>query len=288
MFVGRLMPSAQKIALGVGLTLAVGMALVELGVIRLDPPEPTLIGHQAAAIGVGVRKIEVTNANAAERLTELAGELDARMAANLAGQLDAALRPPDAGWLGRVDRIRRFLAGRPELNTAELRLLREADWVAAAAADGPLETEADLRAALAWLRRRTEAPAAAALGEALLSYLKKHDGRPPAETRALAPFLPPGFDPAVLARYERLPAGGRAVLAVRAPADPEHDFIHWVGLDGAGATPAAEYNIAWARERFAAANAGRAPERAADLAPHLKWPMSAEALEAHGRIPAGP
>lgn len=108
-------------------------------------------------------------------------------------------------WIQKVRLISDFAARHPELMVPQIALLQEQDWLDIAR--DKLESEADFKSALAKLRDLGRRRAAPVIGNALKTAINAANGRIPDSPRDLIPYLPTGFNPAVLDRMIIDPAG---------------------------------------------------------------------------------
>ncbi len=191
-------------------------------------------------------------------------------------------------WLERVRSLRAHLKNHPERAIPEMSLLSEEDWLNASKT--PLSSESDFRRADARLRDWAIALFGQRAQAAMNKYAPPPNGGLPATAAELGPWFDPPLDPAMLARWTivpsddpRLVAGslGRDRVFTQAElVDPEYDrrwFFtagSYVVLEAVGSTdPAVKKALA----AYAAANAGRAPEKISEL---LRYAEGREAYHA--------
>jgi hypothetical protein len=183
-------------------------------------------------------------------------------------------------WVAKLDRMDCFIASRPELGTPELRLVPQERWLSVVTAS-PMESEADIRQALARLRSAGESATAWPIRSALVDYLKAHDDRLPTDATQLDPFLPPDFDRSILARYEMLVSGKAGelprtisrIMAATIVPDPEYGSAIWIGTIGYGSMAFSPQAIEQAKAQFAAANAGQQATQPGQIVPYLELPL---------------
>ena len=123
---------------------------------------------------------------------------------------------------------------------------------------------------------------------ALSSYVAAHDGTLPDRITQLLPFFDPPIEPSWLDRFDMLQSGKLSavpvqkqyqLMAVRQPIDVEHDTYLQAGINGFRSSDALSYDIEEARQSFSVAHPGEHAKTAAQLVPHLKWPVSEAAVE---------
>jgi len=249
--------------------------------------------HASAALG----DLRTARDAATAKLKTVEQQIDARLTAALSSPVaDAALEAQMQQWLAQIDRLKDFLAQRPEWNIPELKLLPEEHWFNVAATDR-FESEEQFRRATARLRDRAVGLVAQKIFPALNAYVRAHDGQLPNNALELAPYSDPPLDPAILSRYEMMQTGKASevprseamrILAPR-PADVEYDAYSYVGTTGRGNSGVAmSENVRSAQRRFSAANSGERATTAEQLLPYLRWPVSAAALQKHLTPPASP
>jgi RNA polymerase sigma factor (sigma-70 family) len=114
---------------------------------------------------------------------------------------EAALRAEVRAWGGRIERLKKLIARRPELTIPEMQLLGEQAWVDVAR-NAEFNTDKEVWKALVSLRNKARGEMAGLMMRALEAYLAAHGGEVPHDPLELAPFFPGGIDPATLGRYE--------------------------------------------------------------------------------------
>jgi hypothetical protein len=130
----------------------------------------------------------------------------------------------------------------PELDIPELQYLDEGDWIHFAK-EADMDSEAGVRKVLADLRKRAKDQFAPLAMQALSAYAKTNGGQPPVSISQLTPYLPESTDPAILNRYNLLPAnspqqpaspsiGGPMILREKAVVDNQYDTGFDIGPTG--------------------------------------------------------
>ena len=281
------MTTLQKsLAVAVLVTLG-GTALFQARAVARQTDEIAALLAQTGHMNAELRALRHADETANAKLQETERRIDARLTAAIpATPADAALESQMQQWLEQVDRMKMFLAQRPEWNIPELKLLNEQDWFEAAATD-PFGSDEQFRRATARLRDSAISWAQAKIFRALKAYLAAHDGLLPARAMDLAPYLDASLDPAILARYEvrqsgrasDVPPSHASLILAPPPADPEFDAYMKIGLNSyaSNSGPAIHEDVREAERRFTAANNGRATT-AEQLLPYLRWPVSADAV----------
>jgi hypothetical protein len=143
----------------------------------------------------------------------------------------------------RVNQLKQLKEQMPDKKIPELQYLTDSDWLAVAAKDAQLNSEADERKALSDLRRIAKGHFGRLLGSALDNYLKANHGQLPTDTAELAPYFEPSVDPALLERYKMLGTGnisdappfgdaGQVVIGEKAPVDTDYDSHFYIGQNG--------------------------------------------------------
>ena len=265
-----------------------GAGLYQTRLVARQSDELTALRAQHERTAAEVSGLRLARTAAAAKLKDVEQRIDARLAAARPVALaDAALESQMQQWLAQVDRMKEFLAQRPEWNIPELKLLDEHRWFTAAATDR-FESEEQFRRATAGLRDSAVSLASQKISKALNAYVRANDGQLPNSSLELAPYFDPLIDPAILGRYEMLHTGKASdvprnetnrILAPK-PADVEFDAYSFVGTNGYGNTGVAmSENVREARRQFGKANNGERATTPEQLLPYLKWPVSAAALQ---------
>lgn len=139
-------------------------------------------------------------------------------------------------WIAKVRLLTKYANKHPEWQIRQMDLLDEDDWLNATR--GRLESEADFRTALGSLRFFARKKTAAEIGSALKTALQ--DGLTLSNPRDLLPYLPSGFDPAILDQMQvngtaqttgQVPLASPAYLLVDRPVNRWDPFFMF-GADG--------------------------------------------------------
>ena len=157
------------------------------------------------------------------------------------GRVEATTTQSDT-MPGRVRDLREFLSRVPDQRIPEIQLTTEGDWYAAVAGDGKLESEAELREALARLRALAERRFAVKAQPALKSYMSANDGAFPKDTAALSPYFEGGMAADILSRYKVVPSsevpnvrmGGEWIITQSSVIDSDYDSRVVIGPNGLG------------------------------------------------------
>lgn len=108
-------------------------------------------------------------------------------------------------WLAKEHALYAYSGKHPEYRIPQLDLLTAIDWLDVSA--GKMDTEADYRRALARLRLAGKEKTEIGIASALTQAIAANGGKPPTDTSALLPYLPAGYDPAILAELKVNPSG---------------------------------------------------------------------------------
>ncbi len=150
----------------------------------------------------------------------------------------AAGRPTEIDdWLAHVQRLHELFEQRPDQRIPEMQFLIDADWLRTAKTF-PLETEEDVRKALAEIRSHAINRLASRLSPAIRKYLVDPASPRPESAQALAGYLEQPLDPLLLMRYEitdrprALRSGSNWALRLREAVDPDYDARFTINSDG--------------------------------------------------------
>lgn len=282
--------SLQKTALISAVLVATGIGVYEAALIQHNRSHLEGLRQKNETVVAEIRRLRTSRDGAARQLASVEHQIDARLAATTSPSSaeDRASEARMEEWLAQVERLRQMLATRSNLNIPELQLLTEQDWFDVAAASR-FESDEDVRRAAATLRWRADNAMGNKLTIALNTYIAAHDGRLPADPRELAPFMDAPVMPDWLQRYEMLHTGkldalskrerDMHLMAVKVPADVEHDMFWQVGALGGTARNAMVHNVDHAQRLFAKANHGQRATVAPQLTQYLKWPVESGALQ---------
>ena len=180
-------------------------------------------------------EIAKLRSEAAERAVE-SRELAKLKAANYRNENDPTEIATKA-LLGKINLIKQQLALAPALNIPELRYLDDTTW-ALTVHRATLETEADVRKALATLRNNAKTAFAPYLRKALQTYAQTNQGALPVEFSQLKPYFDPPVEDALLDRYQMLQTGkldevarGAKLVGEKEPVDADFDGLTQIGLN---------------------------------------------------------
>ena len=281
------MKTLQKSLIGLAVALVVGTALVEVTLAARQREEARALQQQTDTLFAKVRQTRLERDREARRLDAIRSRGAGAEAASRLSAGDRAVAAAINAWLGRVGQLKRVLAERPEWAIPELALLSEDLWLGLAQ-DFKLDSEKDVRKALARLRQSAENAMANTLTPALRSYVADHHDQLPTDIAELAPYCRPAVDPALLSRYEMTMAGAlsdispkqrTSIIIERAPVDLEEDRIWHIGTSGFSSDSVLSFAVHAAQKDFAAANGGAPASSAVELRPYLKWPLADAAIQ---------
>lgn len=178
-----------------------------------------------------------------------------------------------ARWLGKVQRLSAYLEKHPELSLSGMGELPVEAWLDVTKAES-FETDADFRRALGTLRGLVRQKYADHVTAALRQLLASNGEIVSINPESLAPYLPAGFDPAVLRNLQLNPSGKIVGLVTKdfyplvdRPVDL-WDATLFYGERGWGARSASargEERVASAIKQFTQAT-GRVPTEVTQLA----------------------
>lgn len=178
-------------------------------------------------------------------LLQLRGEVT-RLKAIAAQKANAPTDPTESAAkavAARVNQLKQLQEQMPDKKIPELQYLTDNDWLAVAAKDTKLSSDADARKALSDLRRTAKKNFGRLLGSALDKFLKASNGQLPGDTAELASYFEQPIDPALLQRYKMLYTGnisdvpplgdaGQVVIGEKAPVDTDYDSHLYIGQYG--------------------------------------------------------
>lgn len=142
----------------------------------------------------------------------------------------------------KAGRLNAQIQQHPEWDIPELQYLDEGEWIHFAK-EADLESEAGISKALSELRKTAKARFADLAREALASYARSNGGQAPSSLSQLTPYLPDSIPPAMLERYQLIPAhspqrpasadiGGPMILREKSVVDPQYDTTFDIGPTG--------------------------------------------------------
>lgn len=109
-------------------------------------------------------------------------------------------------WIGKVAKLSAYLVQHPNLRIPQMDGLNPENWLDVTK-DLNLACEADYRKALGTLRGKARNNISKELGKALKLAFEANQGKPLSDPQALAPYLPAGFNPAILQQLAINPSG---------------------------------------------------------------------------------
>lgn len=277
------MTTAKNSIVAIVLVLAAGTGIYEATVFARQASEVALQQQQAAALIAQLQRADQQQTTAATRLKSVESQIDSGLAIGLG---DAALESKLRGWQTSLAQLRDALKQRPHLSIPELQLLSDDDWFDAAT-KAKLDSDDDLRRALASLRGQATVLMGEKMRSALNAYLKANDGILPGRIDQLLPFFNLPIDPSWLERYEILRTGKLSELSNRdrtqtigpkSFGDVEYDLLLKFGPIGFSEGSAMDDNVHQAEVALIAKDGG-GNYTAADLVRYLKWPASEAAVQ---------
>lgn len=148
-------------------------------------------------------------------------------------------------WLARVKRLKQIFADQPAQRIPEMQLLEEVDWLTPT--DHPLETEPQLRMALAQVREAARARFRPQMSAALRKYQAAVGTQVPASVLELAPYFESPVDETMLVQYEVVKPNPRlpAMMAFRPRAPVDEIYEHRATWDGRGGSLSNGNPTAW-------------------------------------------
>ena len=259
------MTTVQKITVVGALAAIMGTGLYQARQVSLLRRQVQNLEQQQAPLQEEIRRFaaqrdEATNKLATAQdeinrlqkevaeLPKLRGEVvrlsgDSRQLARLkSGDVSDSNQSKALSWENRVVQLKQRLQQTPGAQIPELALLTDEDWLNAA--KGDLRTDTDFRRALSALRGEAEGKVASMLQPALKEYMKANNGQFPVDVGQLQPYLASAVDPAILQRWEVMPAnsirslgmGGDMVISQKGPVDDVFDTCFGIGPNGHGST----------------------------------------------------
>ena len=197
-------------------------------------------------------------------------------------------------WLAHVKQLKQLFDQHPEQRIPEMRLLTDDDWLRSGKRS-QLDSDENIRAALADVRRAAIAEFGRPLALAMRKYLDAGNPAPPAAALALAPYFENPADADALQNYEIItpnrPNGraGAPVWSVQQKSPVDADYDERLAMSSDGGTGFANPPAAWIpnfRERlqqatkdYAAANHGAQPTNISDVIPLMNPPLEPSQAE---------
>jgi RNA polymerase sigma factor (sigma-70 family) len=259
------MTTFQKTIVAVIATVLAGAGAYEAHqAVQLRDQVQTL-QEQQAPLAEQIRKLQTNLAEATNRVSDLLAE-NSRLSTNPnlrellrlrgeVGQLKAVeadntnnpAKAAAATLAERIAQLKQRFAQWPGKKSPEIELLTEQEWVIAAA-EHPLESEADYRDTMSEIRTDAMKKFAPMVKDAMKQYSESNNGQMPTSPSQLAPFLnlPTELATSILNDYEVAPPGTVhpphpgpndqevapwAMLQTGGPADPQYDqsFVFYNG-----------------------------------------------------------
>lgn len=229
------MTTIQKSIVGAALVALVGAGFYGQRAIVRQERELQSLQEQAARLMAENRQLRQGRSDDARLLQVAASAIDAartKVGAGAAGTGaggDSAMEKELKAVSARMTVLKERIAQSPDQRIPELRLLREQDWINAAAKH-KLDSEDDLRDALRDLRESGKMSFADLAGKALWKFAQANDGQLPTDILQLAPYFDSPVEPEMLRRYGIVHAGrmrelsmDTSVIAEIAPLDANRD-----------------------------------------------------------------
>ena len=195
-------------------------------------------------------------------------------------------------WVGRVKSLKARLEQNPGSSIPEIKLMTEQDWLQAA--QGSLNSEEDYLKALSRLRTIAETKFITNVANSIQHFQKANNNGFPMSFAELRPFFAGEIDPAILDRWEIVPAEtvpnigvGEWVVTQKAPVDPKLDQRFVVGDSGSYGsttfTTSPFETLAPAISAFFSAT-GKAPSDPAELLPYLSSDAQKAELQKQSQV----
>lgn len=293
------MTTLQKTLTAAVLAAFVGAGLYEARVLQLQSREVRALEQRAAELGDQQQKARREREEALARAKALeAAAAQAALAASVAPSVRPAGPFSSLSLEEKMRRLRELFEGRPGSKIPEIGLLTEADWIRETERIKDLETEEQIRAALAALRSAAKMKFAGSLTEAVRNYRESSGNAQPAELAQLADYFKQPIDRAIVDRYSTNPADFNAFTfrnvivteKLSTISDPEYDnmiqLIPFPGSPSGMATAMSSAKNATdplmiASKRFTddAGGPGRIPTSAEQLVPYLPSPVPLDEVQ---------
>ena len=297
------MTTIQKTLVVTALAVVAGAGFYGQRVISREKSELLALQAQAARLGEENRQLRRDREADAQLLGAAQTALDAARAKPPGGAAPAASGDPGMeselkNVLARVITLKERLASASGPQIPELRLLKEQDWINAAARH-KLGTEEDLQAALADLRSSGKVNFSDQLSKALWQYAHANDGQIPTDIAALKPFFDSPVPDEMLQRYGIVHAGKLSepsmetiVIAETALLESTQDGTFYMSgprtqpTQGNMMIHSGRYSdvsspVLQALSGFIKANPGAQPTDPAQLAPYLPAPVDPAKLQGY-------
>ncbi len=204
------MTTIQKTLTLATLAVAIGAGFYEARVAARRESQLLALQELANRLGSENRQLIRERDGALAKLDAAQAELEAarlRLAGGAgAGSGDLEMEAELKSVLARIGVLKHRLSDNSGLQIPEFQLLKDMDWIKAVL-NHKMESDDDVRAALAELRNNAKMEFAASAQAALRGYSKSNDGQLPPDILQLAPFFPAPVDPSILQRYSMLRSG---------------------------------------------------------------------------------
>ena len=221
--------------------------IVQLETLRA---EKAASHSKVAALEAEVRQLKQELAGRSQAPGDRAPKQQQHTARSGAGGGDPTLPAPEETPFSKsvlelavkAGRLNAQIQQHPQWDIPELQYVDEGEWIHFAK-EADLDSEAGVSRALSELRKTGKARFADLAREALASYARSNGGQPPSSISQLSPYLPDSVSPALLDRYQLIPAnspqrpasadiGGPMILREKAAVDPQYDTSFDIGPVG--------------------------------------------------------
>ncbi len=280
------------ILFGAAFAALVGTGLYEARLISAQREQGQTLLRRTADLESQIADLGRQRATTARDL-QLAEQQLTQLPASAATAADRTRDAEVKAWLARVKQLRQLSAAHPDRQIPEMGLLTDDDWLQVAR-QASFDTDDQRRQAFASLRTAAKRKFVAQLSAALPKFTKAFDGKLPATSLELAPYLEPPADAAMLQRYGMTQTGpataaDRSAWVMRelAPVDEDYDTRHTVnsgGGSGSSSAPAAwiedfQQRMSRAFKAYADAHQGAQPSGIAQAVPFIAPPFPPATLE---------
>ncbi len=235
------MTSLQKTLIVTTLATIVGAGLYQGHLISRRDDQIAELQQQVDQWRGETRRLQAERDKLTSRLADAQRESEA-VRTRLAGKEDAlptgdpVVDSELKAISARVNTLKAQLTQHPEQQIPELRFLTVQDWMDAVAKHN-LDTDDDVREALAELRGHAKANFTEPVSGALWKYTQANDGKLPSDIMQLMPFFDPPVEPELLQRYgimntgniRDLPLSTFVVAEIAPPMDPNEGTLYLSG-----------------------------------------------------------
>ncbi len=251
------MTTLQKAVIAATFTVVAGVGIYQTSQVSRLGDQVKALQQRQAPLAQQIQQLQRERDEATNRLAALRAENEqAQLGKNTAELLklrnqvtllqNSATDPSDLAakdLVARVNKLKQRLEQSPNAGIPELQLLDEKDWLTAVRGWN-LDTEADYRKALSGLRGIAEQTFANSAQGAIAKFARANDKQFPSDLLQLQPYFDPPMDPAILQRWEILPAGATIpgignegpLITQKAPVDALLDRRFAVFSGGFGST----------------------------------------------------